>query len=87
VRGPHRKTVRFKPLTVSPNMLQVEVGPTTEVPGGMVTQTLMKIRIPKGSPPADHLGSEQGRLGRITLETNHPSAPQLQVLVRFAIKG
>lgn len=86
VRGSHREKVKFKLLSKTPDLLVVEIGNPEKI-GNSVTQTSVKIRIPKGSPPADHLGSEQGKLGRILLETNHPNAPQLQILVRFAIQG
>lgn len=86
VRGSHRDKVKFKLLSKTPELLVVEVG-NPEKMGNSIMQTSVKIRIPKGSPPADHLGSEQGKLGRILLETNHPNAPQLQILVRFAIQG
>lgn len=84
-RGPHRKEVKFKPVKMVPEALQVSVGETTEWQGGQVTQTPVTISIPKGSPLANYLGPAESNLGQITLETNHPAAPQLRILVRFAI--
>ena len=43
------------------------------------------IEIPPGSPTVDCLGSEQGKLGEIILESTHPQVPKLRILVRFAV--
>ncbi len=87
VRGPHRKEVKFEPVEVFPDSLQVTVGQSTESKSGAVTLVPLIIQIPKGSPPANHLGSKQGKAGRVLIHTNHPKVPQLRVFVRFAVKG
>ncbi len=87
VRGPYRKEVKFEPVEVFPDLLQVTVGQSTESKSGAVTLVPLIIQIPKGSPPANHLGSKQGKAGRFLIRTNHPKVPQLQVFVRFAVKG
>lgn len=87
VRGPLRKEITFKPGDVSPSSLKVTLGPSSEINNGIVVQTPLIIEIPKDSPPANHLGSEQGHLGEIILETTHPQVPKLRILVRFAIEG
>ncbi|GAG22554.1 unnamed protein product, partial [marine sediment metagenome] len=65
VRGPLRKEVEFKPISVTPNILKVNFGRRTEINNGAVVQIPLTIEIPAGSPPANHLGSEQGPLGEI----------------------
>jgi hypothetical protein len=87
VRGPLRKQVAFKPVTVVPAVLKVSLGQRSEINQGTVAQVPLTIDIPKGSPPANHLGSEQGQFGEIVLETTHPKVPKLRILVRFAIEG
>jgi len=87
VRGPHRKEVTFKPVTVVPGLLRVRLGATSEINNGAVVQTPLIIDIPPGSPPANHLGSEQGQLGEIVIETTHPLVHKLRILVRFAVEG
>lgn len=86
VRGAGEKGIKFKPVEVSPDILKVEVGPTTSAKEG-VSHTPLKIMIPPGTRPANHLGSEQGKVGTIELETNHPSVHQVRILVRFAVEG
>ncbi len=87
VRGPFCKEVKFEPVEVIPSLIRVKVGKTTEMSNGTVTLTPLTIEIPKGSPPANHLGSEQGKLGRIMLKTHHPQSPELRIYVRFAVEG
>lgn len=87
VRGPFCSEVKFEPAEVSPSLLHVKIGKTEKLGGGTVTSTPVTIEIPKGCPPANHLGSEQGKLGRITLKTHHPQSPELRIYVRFAVEG
>ena len=84
--GPHGKDIQFKSVEVVPDLLKAELG-TPKPIGGHATQVPLTITIPPGSPPANHLGSEQGKLGRITIETDHPRTPKLKILVRFAVEG
>ena len=86
-RGSYSKEVRYKVAHVTPDLLKVELGKRTEVSQGEASLTPLTIQIPKGSPAANYLGSDQGDFGRITIETNHPQAPQLRILVRFAVEG
>jgi hypothetical protein len=88
VRGRHRDMTEFQVSEVfPPDILQVELGEKTEINQGVATQTPLKIRIPAGAGPANHLGSKQGKIGRIVLDTNDPQMPKLTVLVSFAIEG
>ena len=87
VRGPLRKEVEFKPMRVAPSVLKVSLGQRSEINSGAVVQIPLTIDIPQDSPPMNHLGSEQGELGEIILETTHPQVPKLRILVRFAIVG
>ena len=70
-----------------PAFLKVDLGPTTKVAGRNLNETPVIIRIPKGSPPANHLGTETAKCARIVLETSHPRAPKLLIRVQFAVEG
>jgi len=85
--GKRGKDIRFTGVNADPGLLKVELGVPRPLKDGQATQTPLTITIPPGSPPANHLGSEQGKLGRITIDTDHPNTPQLRILVRFAVKG
>jgi hypothetical protein len=86
VRGPARKTITFKPLTVVPDVLKLSFGQRTEINHGAVVQTPLVIDIPPGSPTVNRLGSAQGKLGEIILETTHPQVSKVRILVRLAIE-
>lgn len=84
--GPHYKEVDFELVEKVPELLDIVVGQPTESPDRQAIATPLTIRIPKGSPPADHLVGEK-RYGRLRFKTNHPTAPELLVLLRFVIEG
>ena len=65
----------------------MDLGPTTPVNDGAMSRTTLTITIPPGSPPANHLGSDMGKLGQIKIKTSHPKVPMLRILVRFAVEG
>jgi len=87
-RGPHSGGVKYRVVETVPKLLEVDeeaLARVTEASGGAVSHATLKIRIPRGTLPANHLGSALGKAGRITLETNHPTIPRLNVHVRFAV--
>jgi len=86
VRGPLRKEVEFTPASVVPSLLKVGVGRPSEINNGAVMQTPLTIEIPPGSPTVNCLGSEQGKFGKILLDTTCSKVPKLQIHVRFAVE-
>ena len=86
VRGPLRNQVTFRPVKIAPETLSVSLGRRSEL-NGTVTQTPLEIAIPPGAPAENHLGSDQGKLGQIILETTHPGVPKLRILVRFVVES
>jgi hypothetical protein len=86
--GSYHKEVNFKPIKIHPDdLLRVSLGKTFELKDGNASLTPLTIEIPKGSPPANFMGSGEAKYGQIMLETNHPKAPELRILVRFAVEG
>jgi hypothetical protein len=87
VRGPHRKSVNLKPMSVTPDgVLQVEVKKPMVLEESEMVRFPVVIRIPKGQPMLNCLGGDAGPVGEILLETGHPTAPKLLIRVRFAIQ-
>lgn len=84
-KGEHRNSVMPKVVECVPDSLQVEVGTPSAIGDGVVVRIPLAISIPAGSPTCNHLGSQQGGLGRIVLETGHPDSPQLTIPVRVAV--
>ncbi|MEN6406304.1 MAG: DUF1573 domain-containing protein [Thermoguttaceae bacterium] len=87
VRGSARKNVEFEIVEVTPATLKVSLGPRQEINRGAVVQFPLTVSVPPDSPPANHLGSQQGRYGEILLKTTHPNVPRVRILVRFAVEG
>lgn len=79
VRGRHRKDVNFEVVRRFPDLLDVKL----EKKSG--SNELLIVRVPAGSRPANHLGSQQGPFGEILIKTGHPQVPQLRIRVRFAV--
>jgi hypothetical protein len=88
--GPHHAEIKYGPVELDPDLLdvlRVDLGPTAPVNDGAMSRTTLTITIPPGSPPANHLGSDTGKLGQIKIKTSHPNVPMLRILVRFAVEG
>ena len=89
-RGPHSREIQFTLLKTDPDLLEVdeeELKKTSKIDSGSatpVTQTPLIIRIPKGSRPANYLGT---KFGEILIKTSHPDIPRLRIRVRFAVEG
>jgi len=86
VKGPHRHETNVSVGEVSSHVLRVTVGPRSEINEGKVIKFPITVRVPKGCDPVQHLGSEQGKLAKITLETTHPKVLKVPIYVRFAVQ-
>jgi hypothetical protein len=85
VRGEHRHEVTLKPIKIEPSWLKVTVEPPSDLASGPVTQIPLVIEIPKGTPPVNHRGSDQGKYGEIVLETTHPDLQQIRISLQFVV--
>ena len=85
VRGEHRHDVTIKPVKIDPPWMKVTLGEPVDLPSGAATKIPMTIEIPRGSPPENHLGSDQGKYAEIHLETTHPQAKQIRMYVQFVV--
>lgn len=84
-RGPQRDQLRPTVREVVPDLLEVTVGAPASVGSGGVVRVPLTIVVPPGSRAANHLCSQQGKPGRIVLETGHPDIPELTIPVCIAI--
>ena len=87
VHGSHCNEVKFTPVRVVPDLIQVQVGETAMGGGSPISQTPLIIQIPAGSRSISLLGPAEGELGEIVLKSTHPAVPQVRILVRFAVEG
>ncbi len=59
------------------------MGEPSELSSGAVTQIPLTIEIPPDAPPANHLGTEQGKYGEVILETTHADIKQIRMYLQF----
>ena len=85
IRGPYRDKVKLSIVSIDPeDVMKATIGEPTVVENGFLYP--LTISIPKGAPPINRLGSQQGKVGVIKIETTHPTAKKLPVYVSFAIE-
>lgn len=84
-RGPQRDAVKPVVRDVVPAALEVTVGASEAIGAGGVVRIPIEIAVPPGSPPANHLGSEQAPAGRIVLDTGLADSPPLTIPVSVVI--
>lgn len=87
VKGPYRHDVRFALKEISPaDVLTATFGQRKEINNGVVYMYPLIVEIPKGAHTVNCLGAKQGKLGKILIETTHPSAKEVPIYVKFAVK-
>lgn len=93
VKGEYKEQVDFSVASIDPESnLEVEIKEPhdvtdTDADGNETLLTRrfpLTVRVKKGSPAIRRLGSKQGKLGRIVLNTNHPEIEQFEIKVQFA---
>ena len=85
-KGPDRDKVHLVVRETIPKSMVVEIGQAAAIGSGTIIRIPISISIPPGSPPCNHLGSKQGVLGRIVLDTGHPSSPSITIPIRVAVQ-
>ncbi len=84
VRGPFRDEVKLSVGEIDPaDILKATLGEPTVVGKGYLYP--LRIEVPPGAPSINRLGSQQGKVARVNIETTHPSAKQVPVYVSFAV--
>jgi hypothetical protein len=87
VKGPYRDEVQLSVGAIDPpDELAVELGEPKKLRDGAIYMVPLTIAIPKDARPINRLGSTQGPLGKIIIDTTHPTAKTLPIYVRFAVK-
>jgi len=86
VEGSHHREVELKPVQIVPDLFQVRLGKPSEISGGRITLVPLVLEIPKGARPANYLGPDHDRLGRITIQTNQPHARELNIYIEFSVR-
>ena len=86
IKGPYHNDVKLTLKSVEPeNGLHVTIGDPSPLGEG-ATMFPISVEIPPGTEPMNRLGGDkQGDYGKILIETTHPDAKLLRVMVRFAV--
>lgn len=87
VRGPGRREVQVHVGKSDPSWLKLEVGQPQEVNDGAVVKIPLVVVIPPGSPAANHMGTAQGKLAHVVLETTLPTARQVNIYLQFLVEN
>jgi len=87
VKGPYRHDVRLKIKEVTPaGVLAASLGEPRQVNKGAVYMHLLTVEVPKDARTVNCLGSKQGEMGKVLIETTHPITKELPVYVKFAVR-
>ncbi len=68
-----------------PDFLQVTIEEPRYVEASLSLFVPITIRVPPGVGPANYFGLDEAHAGKVILKTNHPDAPEVKILVRFAV--
>ncbi|HPZ82469.1 MAG TPA: hypothetical protein PL064_03500, partial [Thermogutta sp.] len=68
-----------------PDFLQVTIEEPRYVEASLSLFVPITIRVPPGAGPANYFGLDEAHAGKVILKTNHPDAPEVKILVRFAV--
>jgi len=68
-----------------PDFLQVTIEEPRIVEASLSLFVPITVRVPPGVGPANYFGLDEAQLGKVILKTNHPDAPEVKILVRFAV--
>ncbi len=87
VKGPHRQDVKLTLQAVDPeDILKVTLGESQKINEGAVYMYPLNIEIPPGARLVNRMGTEQAKMGKIVIETTHPTAKSLPIYVKFAVE-
>ena len=89
LKGPHRKDVEVKVGAITPSeAIQVTLGEPKLINDGAVVMRMVNIEVRADSPPVNLMGGpDEKQYGKVFLETTHPEAKQIKLLVRFAVES
>ncbi|NMC20260.1 MAG: DUF1573 domain-containing protein [Thermogutta sp.] len=79
------QTLEVEPVRTLPDFVQVQVREEETVQAADSVLIPIVITIPAGAGPANYFGDSEEELGKIILKTNHPTAPEIKILLRLAV--
>ena len=87
VKGPHKSETALGPLRVDPpDVLRAVIGQSKETRKGGPLLFPLTLEIPPNSRSVNHLDGDQADPVRVVIETTHPHAKRIQLLVEFVVE-
>ncbi|MCA9121327.1 MAG: DUF1573 domain-containing protein [Planctomycetaceae bacterium] len=87
VKGDHQEDVKVTVGECQPaEYLSATIGEPKTMQSGRARLIPLNIEVSKDAPPVNHLGGERSSVGKIVLQTTHPTAKELTLFVRFAVE-
>jgi hypothetical protein len=88
VKGPHRREMNLQVASIRPEgVLQAELGEPRLLNEGAVVMIPLEVKIPPGSPAADHLGNQAASMGLIQLESTGSHPQKALLYLSFLIES
>lgn len=87
LKGEHRDDVQVSVGECDPaGYLSATIGERKAMESGKASLIPLVVEIAKDAPAANHLGGTTSRVGKIVLQTTHPTTKELTLYVRFAVE-
>lgn len=87
VKGPRREETKLTLQEVDPkDVLAVRLDEAQKINDGAVYMYPLHIEIPAGSRLVNRMGTEQAKMGKIVIETTHPTMKTVPIRVKFAVE-
>ena len=87
VKGPHKSETTLGSIKVDPpDVLRAVIGPSKETRKGGPLLFPLTLEIAPNSRSVNHLDGDQADPVRVVIETTHPHAKRIQLLVEFVVE-
>ena len=87
IKGPHKDQTRLSVQRIDPpGVLRATLGESKETRKGGPVLFPLNIEIPPNSPSVNHLDGDQTNPVRVVIDTTHPHAKRIQLLVEFVVE-
>lgn len=87
VKGKHRDSTELTVGETDPNdALRATLGERRSINEGKTYMYPLTIEVPAGTRPMARLGSQQGKLGSITIASTHPDVKEIVLYVQFVVE-
>jgi uncharacterized protein DUF1573 len=83
VKGEHRDEVKMTVQSITPEFLKIHFDKPESLPDQPLVKIPFTIEVPPDAPPGEYTVGRS--IGKIELETGHPTTPRLKMYVNFSV--